>query len=105
MKDVLRKQVRAQHFMFSEKKSVSHFNEGLSCQEDGDLGLNLFCEAANSKCDVKCWRGCVYCLSQQRPSYRKINKRIISHPVSCCETVQVRACLLLRANPWKKLSD
>ena len=25
----------------------------------------------------------MYCLSQQRPSYRKINKRIIAHPVIC----------------------
>ena len=35
----------------------------------------------------------MYCQSQQRPSYRKINKRIIAHPVTlgvgglscCCE--------------------
>ena len=32
--------------------------------------------------DMKRWRGRVYCLSQQCPSYRKINKRIISHPVT-----------------------
>ena len=31
--------------------------------------------------DVKCWRGCVKCQSRQRPSYRKIHKRIIAHPV------------------------
>ena len=31
--------------------------------------------------DMKCWRGCMYCLSQQRPSYRKNDKRITAHPV------------------------
>ena len=42
---------------------------------------NFQCRSLVPRWDVTCWRGFVYCLSQQRPSYRKINKRIIAHPV------------------------
>ena len=33
--------------------------------------------------EEKRWRGCVYTQSQQPAAIRKINKRIISHPVMC----------------------